>query len=193
MDAVLNYRLPVDFGKFNLTAAYNYNKNKIISRNNTLGPLAAIPGIVLFGRQESLRFERGQPRDKIVLSLDGDVDPFGFTLRTTRYGEVLSPGSTLPLAPDQASFTALGPDDVELSPKWITDLELRFSIADRISLAVGADNVFDVYPDRLPFGARGAALGGGNFPQNNQYNAYSIFSPFGFNGRFLYGRVSVTF
>lgn len=193
VDAVLNWRLPVDFGKFNLTAAYNYNKNKILSRNNTLGPLAAIPGIVLFGRQESLRFERGQPLDKIVLSLNGDVEPFGFTLRTTRYGEVLSPGSTLPLAPNQASFTALGPDDVELSPKWITDLELRFSIADRISLAVGADNVFDVYPDRLPFGARGAALGGGNFPQNNQYNAYSVFSPFGFNGRFLYGRVSVTF
>lgn len=193
VDAVLNWRVPVDFGKFNLTAAYNYNKNKILDRNNTLGPLAAIPGIVLFGRQESLRFEKGQPRDKIVLSLDGDIDPVGFTLRTTRYGRVLSPGSTLPLAPNQASFTALGPDDVSLSPKWITDLELRFTLADRIDLAIGADNVFDVYPDRLPFGARPAALGVGNFPQNQQYNAYSIFSPFGFNGRFLYGRVGVKF
>jgi iron complex outermembrane receptor protein len=193
VDAVLNWRMPVDFGRFNLTAAYNYNKNTILSRNNTLGPLAAIPGIVLFGRQESLRFERGQPRDKVVFSLDGDVEPFGFTLRTTRYGKVLSPGATLPLAPNQASFTELGPDDVELSPKWITDVEVRFDLADRWHFALGADNVFDVYPDRLPFGARPAALGGGNFPQNQQYNAYSIFSPFGFNGRFLYGRVSLDF
>ena len=193
IDAVVNWRVPVDFGRFNLTAAYNYNENTILARNNTLGPLAAIPGIVLFGRQESLRFTRGQPKDKVVFSLDGDMKPFGLTLRTTRFGEVLSPGSTLPLAPDQASFTALGPDDVELSPKWITDIELRFDITKALRLAVGADNVFDVYPDRLPFGARGAALGGGNFPQNQQYNAYSIFSPFGFNGRFLYGRISADF
>ncbi|HYG48561.1 MAG TPA: TonB-dependent receptor [Allosphingosinicella sp.] len=193
IDAVVNWRLPVDFGRFSLTAAYNYNKTTILSRNNTLGPLASIPGIVLFGRQESLRFTRGQPRDKIVFSFDGEIKPFGLTLRTTRFGKVLSPGATLPLAPDQASFTALGPDDVELSPKWITDIELRFDVGSRVHLAVGADNVLDVYPDRLPFGARPAALGGGNFPQNQQYNAYSIFSPFGFNGRFIYGRVAVDF
>jgi iron complex outermembrane receptor protein len=193
IDAVLNWRVPVDFGRFNLTAAYNYNKNSILARNNTLGPLASIPGIVLFGRQESLRFTRGQPRDKIVFSVDGDFKPFGLTLRTTRFGKVLSPGATLPLAPDQASFTALGPDDVELSPKWITDIELRFDVASRIHLAVGADNVLDVYPDRLPFGARPASLGGGNYPQNQQYNGYSIFSPFGFNGRFVYGRVGIDF
>ncbi len=193
VDAVLNWRLPVEFGKFSLTAAYNYNENTILNRNNTLGPLASIPGIVLFGRQESLRFTRGQPKDKIVLSLDGDVKPVGFTLRTTRYGKVLSPGSTLPLAPNAASFTALGPDDVELSPKWITDLELRLNAGRNVHLAIGADNLFDVYPDRLPFGARPASLGGGNYPQNQQYNAYSIFSPFGFNGRFLYGRVSFDF
>ena len=58
---------------------------------------------------------------------------------------------------------------------------------------LGADNVFDVYPDSSPFGARPAALGGGNYPQNQQYNRYSNFSPFGFNGRFLYTRVGFDF
>ncbi|MFC4294267.1 TonB-dependent receptor plug domain-containing protein [Novosphingobium tardum] len=193
VDAVMNWRLPLGgLGKFVLTAAYNYNKNKILKRNNTLGPLASIPGVVLFGRTESLRFEKGQPKDKIVLSLDGDISSFGFTARTTRYGKVLSPGSTLPAAPNQASFTAPGPDDVTLSPKWITDLELRYDLGEKYHLAIGADNVFDVYPDRLPFGNRPTSLGG-QYPQNNQYNAYSIFSPFGFNGRFLYGRIGVDF
>ena len=193
VDAVLNWRVPVDFGKFDFTAAYNYNKNTILSRNNTLGPLASIPGVILFGRQESVRFTKGQPKDKIVLSLDGDFGTIGFTARTTRYGRVTSPGLVAPLAPNQLSFTAAGPDDVSLSPKWITDLEVRLDVAERFHFAIGADNVFDVYPDRLPFGIRPAALGGGSFPQNNQYNGYSIFSPFGFNGRFLYGRVSVDF
>jgi len=192
VDAVMSYRLPVDFGRINLTAAYNYNKQKILQYNNDLGPLATIPGLVLFGRTESLRFTRGQPRDKIVLSADGDIGAFGFTLRSTRYGRVLSPGTAAPLAPNQTSLTALGPDDVELSPKWITDVELRYDVRENLHLAVGADNVFDVYPDRFPFGARPTAIGG-VYPQNQQYNAYSIFSPFGFNGRFLYGRIGFDF
>ena len=193
VDAVMNWRVPVDFGKFNLTAAYNYSDQKILKYRSGLGPLATIPGLVLFGRQESLRFTRGQPQDKIVLSADGDAGAFGFTVRGTRYGKVLSPGAVAPLAPNQTSLSALGPDDVKLSPKWITDIELRFDVNERIHLAVGADNAFDVYPDRLPFGPRPASAGGGFYPQNAQYNAYSIFSPFGFNGRFLYGRIGFDF
>lgn len=192
VDAVLNYRLPVGPGRINLTAAYNYNDQKILERNNTLGPLASIPGVILFGRLESLRFTDGQPKDKVVLSADGDFAPFGFTVRSTRFGEVLAPGNAAPLAPNQTSFTALGPDDAILSPKWITDVELRFDATEGLQFAIGADNVFDVYPDRLPFGPRPAAIGG-FYPQNQQYNGYSVFSPFGFNGRYLYGRVSFDF
>ena len=55
---------------------------------------------------------------------------------------------------------------------------------DGLSLAIGADNLFDVYPDRSPFGARSAAIGG-VYPANQQYIPFSIFSPFGFNGRYL--------
>ena len=192
VDAVMNWRVPIDFGKFNLTAAYNYSDQKILKYRNGLGPLATIPGLVLFGRTESLRFTKAQPRDKIVLSADGDLGAFGFTVRGTRYGKVLSPGAVAPLAPNQLSLTALGPDDIKLSPKWITDIELRLDLSERMHLAIGADNAFDVYPDRLPFGARPAAVGG-FYPQNNQYNGYSIFSPFGFNGRFLYGRIGIDF
>jgi iron complex outermembrane receptor protein len=61
-----------------------------------------------------------------------------------------------------------------------------------LNLAVGADNVFDVYPDRSPFGPRPASVGG-VYPANQQYIPYSIFSPFGFNGRYLYARASIDF
>ena len=62
-----------------------------------------------------------------------------------------------------------------------------------VGSAIGADNVFDVYPDRSPFGPRPASAGGGVYPINQYYLPYSGFSPFGFNGRFLYARASVEF
>ena len=192
VDVVGSYRWRAgNFGNWTLTAAYNYNKTKIDRRLAALGPLSTVAGLVLFGRVEGVRFTDGQPRDKVVLSADGDIGEFGVTARTTRYGKVVSPGAVNSLT-DPTSLTARGPDDILLGRKWITDLELRFKPASVVELAIGANNAFDVYPDRSPFGLRAAAVGGVS-PPNQQYIPYSIFSPFGFNGRFLYGRVSVNF
>jgi len=93
---------------------------------------------------------------------------------------------------DPASLTLLGPDDIRLGAKWITDLELRYRAFGHVELAIGADNIFDVYPDRSPFGPRPSSIGG-VYPINQYYLPYSGFSPFGFNGRFLYARASVDF
>lgn len=191
LDVVAVYRTRLgNMGNWSLSAAYNYNKTTIEQRLATLGPLAAIPGLVLFGRVEGIRFTEGQPRDKIVLSADGDIGNFGITARTTRYGKVVSPGAAAPLGADAASLTAYGPDDIFLKAKWITDLEFRYRALDKLELAIGANNLFDVYPSRSPFGPRPV---GGVYPANQEYIPFSIFSPFGFNGRFLYGRVSLDF
>ena len=193
LDVVAVYRMRMgNMGNWSLSAAYNYNKTKIDRRINALGPLATIPGLVLFGRVEGIRFTEGQPRDKVVLSADGDFGKLGVTARSTRYGKVVSPGAAAPLAPNALSLTAYGPDDIFLKAKWITDLELRFKPTEKLELALGANNLFDVYPTRSPFGARPASIGG-VYPANQQYIPYSIFSPFGFNGRFLYGRASIEF
>ena len=192
IDIVGSYRFNVgDAGNWTLTAAYNNNKTKIDRRINALGPLAQIPGIVLFGRVEGLRFTEGQPRDKIVLSADGKLGPIGLTARTTRYGKVISPGAANPIA-SPTSLTELGPDDIILRAKWITDLELRFTAFNQLDLAIGANNAFDIYPDRSPIGLRPASVGGA-YPVNQYYLPYSGFSPFGFNGRFLYARASYKF
>lgn len=60
---------------------------------------------------------------------------------------------------------------------------------DRIEFAVGANNLLDEYPDRLPFGV----VDGVNYGVNNSFLPYSSQSPFGFSGRFLYGRIAVDF
>lgn len=190
IDAVASYRFGTEgFGDWTLTAAYNLNDTAINRRIAALGPLASIPGLTLFGRVEGIRFTDGQPKDKIVLSADGKIGAFGITFRNTRYGEVISPDAAAPIA-DPASLRLLGPDDLVLRPKWISDLEVRYGFLDRFELAVGANNLFDVYPDARPQGVRPT---GGLYPVNSGYLPYSGFSPFGFNGRFLYGRLSVTF
>ncbi len=192
-DAIATYRLNAGaIGNYSLTAAFNRNDSTIDRRINDLGPLATIPGLVLFGREQGVRFTDGQPRDKLVLSADGDIGRFGLTARTTRYGKAISVSGTAPIA-DPLSLTARGPDDLVLRAKFITDLEVRFDPVESLQLAIGANNLFDVYPTRFRFGPRPADVGGGLYPQNNQYIPYSGGSPFGFNGRFLYGRATVKF
>lgn len=155
-------------GNFVFTAGYNRNKTKITDR----AELPTLPGLTLFGRQESLRIEQGQPRDKVNLGIDWDHGIFAATARTNRYGRVLVPGGS------QAT-------DYDIEPAWVTDLEVRAKPMRMLEFALGANNIFDVYPTRAPFG--------GSFGVVNAFFPYSQFSPFGFNGRFLYGRVAVEF
>ncbi|WP_445192310.1 TonB-dependent receptor plug domain-containing protein [Sphingomonas sp. Tas61C01] len=192
VDAVATYRANLGgLGAWNLSAAYNYTQNKIDKRLNNLGPLATIPGLALFGRVEGIRFERGQPKSKVVLATDGKIAGFGVSARTTRYGSVISPETTAPLGADATSLTALGPDDQKLSPKWVTDFSISYELQG-VQLTLGVDNAFDVYPDRRPFGLRPATVGG-SYPATYQFLPYSGFSPFGFNGRFLYARAAINF
>jgi iron complex outermembrane receptor protein len=70
-------------------------------------------------------------------------------------------------------------------------MEVRYEIADRAEFALGANNVFDVYPDRRPVGP--SVTGAPAYPVNFYFLPYTGFSPFGFNGRYVYGRMSVQF
>ncbi|HEX9754181.1 MAG TPA: TonB-dependent receptor [Gemmatimonadales bacterium] len=61
--------------------------------------------------------------------------------------------------------------------KMLVDVEVGYRLAGMFRLALGARNVFDTYPDRLSVD-----------------NGFGLFlhppgSPFGYNGRFIYGRV----
>ena len=183
LDVVASYRIP-DFGigRFTLTAGYNINSTDITDRRTFSGFTAQR----LFARPESFRLTDGQPSNKLNLGLDWDAEPFGATLRANRYGSVFLPTGT---TSDITVGKGDAPGDITLSPKWVVDLELRINPLEQVQLAVGANNLLDEYPDRLPFGT----VDGFNFGLNNSFLPYSSQSPFGFSGRFLYGRVSVDF
>ncbi len=188
LDIVASYRVPeFGFGQFRLSVGYNLNNTKITDRRVFSGFTAQR----LFARQESFRLTDGQPKNKLNIGLDWDYDNFGLTLRTNRYGEVFLPSGFSTAANNNNIALAPGdvPGDIFLSPKWVTDLEFRFKPVESVSIAFGANNLLDVYPDRLPFGT----VDGVNYGFNNSFLPYSSQSPFGFSGRFVYGRVSIDF
>lgn len=175
LDIVGSYRIP-DFGmgRFTLTAGYNINSTSITDRR----VFGGFTEQRLFARPESFRLTDGQPSNKLNVGLDWDNDPFGATLRANRFGSVFLPDggqSDLSVAKGDAT------NDFTLSPKWVVDLEVRFKPVDALQLALGANNLLDEYPDQLPQTG------------NNIFLPYSSQSPFGFSGRFVYGRVSIDF
>ncbi len=200
LDVVASYRVP-DFGmgRLTLTAGFNTNENTITDRRE----FPNFNANRLFARQESLRLTDGQPSNKLNLGLNWENEPFGVTINANRFGEVLIPDGVTTATTDGLPVTVTNPQirndirvaagdapgDFDLTPKWVVDLEVRYNPVEFIQLAVGANNMLDEYPDRLPFGT----VNGVNFGVNNSFLPYSSQSPFGFSGRFLYGRVSVEF
>lgn len=168
LDVVARYRIDEGFGRLDLTLAGNVNDFKVTKTPTTATGILPTP-VDLFARQATLRFEEGTPPWKVVTQADWTKDQLGGTIRVTGYGDVLAPGAT-------------ASTDLQLGASLVVDLEARYSLTDRITLAVGADNAFDEYTKQI-------------LPANNTSGAFpfSNFSPYGFNGRFLYGRVSLNF
>jgi iron complex outermembrane receptor protein len=71
----------------------------------------------------------------------------------------------------------------------ITDVDIGYSITDGIKLDVGANNLFDKKPPTVP-----TIDNGGNLQPadgNNVYGEPDQFSPYGINGGYYYGRITV--
>ncbi|MDJ0840192.1 MAG: TonB-dependent receptor [Acidobacteriota bacterium] len=72
-------------------------------------------------------------------------------------------------------------DDQVYDGEYLVDVEASYTWNDKLQFVLGGQNVFDTFPQENP----GARSGVGNL--------YSQFTPFGFNGGFLYGRIKYIF
>jgi iron complex outermembrane receptor protein len=156
-------------GRFDFTLAGNFNKTEVTKVPTTAQLAALNPAPVLFDRVNVLTMEKGQPKSKITASVNWKLAQWGVTARATRYGEVLSPGTT-------EAF------DFLIHPHTIVDLEARYAVTPKLSLAVGADNLFDQYSETLP-----PSL---NTTSNTPFANYT---PFGTGGRYVYARANYSF
>ena len=171
-DVVIAYSTPVGSdASLSLTAAANWNETKIVGPVRTPPQLAGL-GETLFNEIERTFVETGQPQESYNFSARYDKDPFAAVLRVNRFGEVTTTESnTDPTA--RQTFAA----------KWLADVDLSYRFADGFTLHVGANNLFDEYPDRQV--ARNSFNGIFVYPRRS--------APFGFNGGYYYTRLSLEF
>ena len=200
IDIVANSRLPLgEKSRLGLTAAANFNETVVRSFNSTSTTIngdqtAGTTNLqnTLFDRQQRARLENGNPRSKILLSANYTYGIFGLEARTVRFGEVQTKD-----ADPARSFL-----DQTYAAKWIADLTLNVQVIKQVGLAVGVNNLFDVYPDRIIQNSRNnetnfsvdpSASYNSSLDNTNRgrfvYNA----SQFGFQGAFYFGRVNVAF
>jgi iron complex outermembrane receptor protein len=156
-------------GRFDFTLAGNVNKTEVTHVATTAQLAALNPAPSLFDRVNVLTLEQGQPKNKITASMNWKLGAWGSTVRATRYGEVLSPGTT-------PAF------DFMLGAKTVVDLEMRYAVSKQMTLALGADNLFDAYPETLPPTLNTT----GNAP-------FANFGAFGHSGRYVYARANYAF
>jgi iron complex outermembrane recepter protein len=172
VDVVLRQRFSNAAGRFELSAFANYNDTEVTKVPSAVASLTSRP--VLFGRININTFEDGTPDVKAGLGGDWNYQvgfgSIGANLKATYYGEVIEP--TAPTG---------GVMDIDLGEHVLLDLSLRARIRDKVNVTLGVDNLTDEYPDKTPLALNPqAAL------------SYSRYSPFGFNGRFVYARANIS-
>ena len=170
VDVVGSYAIPLAASSLDLTASYSYNKTDV----QRLSPSPAVLtdlGLTtpLVARDEIGRLEDAFPRDKAILGGTWSSDHWTVGLNATRYGKFTV--RQINAAQDQG-----------YDPQWVLDVSASFKPSEQWALTLGADNVLDSHPDKVRPELTGVNAWG-QMP-------YSNYAPGGFNGAYVYGRVT---
>lgn len=155
-----------------LTFAFNYNETEVGDDIKTSSFLEQDPNLesTVFNREERARIESGMPNMMGNFTIDWNIDRYHFMLRSRYFGEVThligSPEDNL---------------DQTFEPKFLNDFSAGIDIIDGIQLIVGANNIFDVYPDENIENKQDL----GRFPYN------TAVTQFGFMGRYIYSSLNI--
>tara|TARA_R100000935_G_C2840135_1_gene170511 strand:+ start:4578 stop:7436 length:2859 start_codon:yes stop_codon:yes gene_type:complete len=124
-----------------------------------------------FPEDSRVYLEEAVPRTKINLSNSLTSDKFIIFLRNVYFGEVTE--ATTTVANQQVFGT-----------KLVTDLSVGYKATDALTLTLGANNLFDIYPDRAKdeFGNR----------SDGRFDWSRRAQQFGIGGRFLFARLNFT-
>jgi iron complex outermembrane receptor protein len=166
IDIVGTHRTGLAGGNLNLTLAYNYNKTKVTRFDpGTIAPAQIIDA------------ERLAPSHRANLQATWTMGDFAINAIEHYYGSWRS----------QLDYPGQ-----KFGSKFTTDIEASYTFMDHFTLSVGANNLFDNYPDRIrastsnPIFLLTDSLGDGQvYPRNG--------GPFGLNGGFWYTRLRIKY
>ncbi|MGB7395640.1 MAG: TonB-dependent receptor [Pricia sp.] len=136
IDIVFNFdRIALGNGLLGGSVAANFNKTEVQGTNFPAFIEQNNLGDAIFSREDISRVETWRPRQKIVASINYGINKFSTNLSFLNYGEV-----TYRHPSDPA-------DDATYGGKWITDLSFSYDFTEKITFTLGANNLFNVYPD----------------------------------------------
>jgi len=161
----------VDFGNFGVTrftGGANWTQSHVTRISSTPAALSAQQS-VLFDRIEQGRIEVGQPHRN--LTVDHTHNLLTGTIHAAQFGAV-----------GNRQLAGVPAQDQMFGAKWVTDVNASYTLLRQLRLTVGANNVFDVYPDEQIFLNSNTGI----FPYSN------TLTTFGFNGRFIYAKAKFT-
>lgn len=218
VDIVATERIALGNGKLTLSAALNFNKNEVTSLNSTAlidaaknNDPATNPSTwyrtALFDRQQYALIESFLPRSKWNLSAAYSIGKLDVTFRAVRFGETQFKNVTDPNTKkadgtywntqfDHGTAGNDAPIDQTFRAVWISDLVVGYHINKSLYASIGANNVFDVYPDQIYIDPRNAI---GSLDYNSSRDASNrgrlLYQPNqgGYNGRFVFGKLSLNF
>jgi len=165
VDVVIDYDLNLGRGKMNLSLLYNYNDNKVDDNLHNVPAIFAGQEDVYYGPQERSLIESNTPKHKGTFAVNYSIDKWNFLLRNTYFGEVVRDG--FPFGGIQKH-----------NGKVVTDLTAAYKITPKVQVAIGANNLFDVFPDKQIY-------------ENSYYGVFK-YAPvqMGTTGAYYFGRIS---
>jgi iron complex outermembrane receptor protein len=180
IDVVASYRHTLGGVRMSWNLGYNYNKTKITDIKANPSELASLgAGFVLFDRLSQMNITENLPKTKLFLGNVSTLGDFSLSTRVTRFGAFNSFGNATATV---GGVPVYGSDN-SFGAKIITDAEITWQATKSLAVAVGANNLFNVYPDYDPAAAN-PSLGSGFYATSGAY---------GFTGGSYYGRVTVSF
>jgi len=205
-------------GKFSEKFSLNSDLAVTVSKTNRVGDIHGSDALIKAGQinryySESSRIylEEAVPRFKASLNNALEISRFNVLLRNVYFGEVTDPNAMDANGDGIISGEIINGQAVATEhPVWggkvITDLSVGYKFSNSFRLTIGANNLFDIYPDKNygPAAVKVPALdSSGNLTyvnaapidltNQNQFIYSRNTSQFGMNGRFLFARVNLTF
>ncbi len=179
VDVVGSYRTDLAGGKLNLTLAYNYNRTNVDRFN---------PGVI--GTTQLIDIKYLAPAHRANFAANWQIGDFSINLRESYYG-AWRVSNDYPIRQGNIAGATII-DGQHFGAKFLTDLDVSYTFAEHFTLTVGANNLFNVYPDKIqatidnPIFASTGSIGNGSvYPRSG--------GPFGINGGFYYARLRIKY
>ena len=194
IDFTLSHPEDLPFGHIDYTVgmAYNYTvATKVASGTPEMG------GQPLFDAQAISALTTQSPRVTLNMGAHYTVSSYYVDLHEIIYGKSSScdnpdsDTSSAPLATPCATYAGgLYYYENKIATVAITNLELGMNLRESITVAIGANNLFNRYPNTVSSAYTGVEAAGYD---NAAVQRYAAFSPFGIDGGFYYARLSYKF